>query len=457
MGVEQSKREDDASLLGAPIEVDVTVAQGSASGAGRGKITVKHNIQRQSLIEMSAPSGDTYCLFAAAELTRLYVSRELNRHHEFPRLLANPERLRQQYILPLLRATGIPEDLPEYNVVDHLSAVQAHYDKMWPGRYELIVFSSYGGWKPEWRGRKDRRQLPLFIYHEQPPNETGHFFGVRSVRSFLGKEQYCTFCETPYRTKADHTFKCKAKCAQCSEVGPNYPCAEEPNYMQPCGKCNKVFRSSACFANHNRNGICNRYCQCTTCGVIHPRSVPHECGSTYCRRCRIFHQRDAGCYIPKLKPAEPVAYRLCIYDFETTQDRESAPGRFEHVVDFISCNTICTVCIAKDRWQRPLAKGECAICGDHRRQTWSVRPFSQTAVCRSAVSETPLTDFVRWLLHEPSKEWTTIALAHNAGRFDAVLVLGELFRQGNLHPSIVRQGTKIYTMEVCLCVYPLFI
>lgn len=449
MDVEQSKKEEDASLLGAPIEVDVTVAQG-ISGAGRPKNFVKHNIDRPScLIEPTYPTDDNYCMFAAVELARLYKSRELDRKNQFPQLLKNPKRLRSKYILPLLCAAGIPKDLAEYNVEVHLQAVQDYFDLKYPGRYEILVFSAYGNYKPSWRGCKGRRQQALFIYHEQLPDTSGHFYGVRSISRFLKRSLYCTFCEMPYKNKQSHRFRCKAKCVNCSEIGADYPCKPVPDYVQPCVDCDKIFLNPVCFTKHRLNRTCAQYRRCAECGVIHARWVQHECGSTYCRVCHVYHQRDAGCFIAKVKPPKKVTpYRLAIYDMETDQSTEVNPRKFEHVPNFISCNTICTRCIAQDRWQRPLAKGECKICGDYRRRTWSVRAFQETSVCKSEVSDNPLSGFVNWLLHDLDNQWTTIALAHNGGRFDAVLVLGELYRQGNLYPSMVRQGTKIFSMEV---------
>lgn len=405
---------------------------------------------------MAVPTNDNYCLFAAAELTRIYVSKEVDRQHIFPRLLTNPERVRQTYILPLIRACGIPEDLPSYNIEDHLRAVQDYYDRAYYNRYEIILFDSYSGFRPRWRGHKDRRQVPLFLYFEQLPNQVGHFYGIRSVRSFLGKDQYCIFCEAPFKSKADHRMKCKAKCANCSEIGYNHPCAPDRDYLQPCPQCDKTFRSPSCFTNHLRNRTCQRYRQCTSCGVIHSRAVEHECGSTYCRSCHVYHSKEAGCYIPKLKPAKAVPYRICIYDFETSQDQPSGvdPNKFEHFVNFVCCTTICSECIRTDRWQRPLSKGECLICGDFRKRTWSVRPFTGTPVCRAEVTDHPLAAFVQWILHGLNKRWTTVALAHNAGRFDAVLVLGELYNKGNLCPTLIRQGTRIFAMEVSMRTTP---
>lgn len=450
MNVEQSKKEQDASILGAPIEVDITIAQGGTYGAGRPRMQVKHNVQNPCLIEMKVPTGDAYCLFAAVELARLYVSKELDRKNGYPRLLFNPERMRQQFILPLLRAANIPQDLLEYNVEEHLALVQACYDIKYPGRYEILVFSSYGVYKPSWRSCKDRRQQPLFIFHRQEADEAGHFFGVRSIRTFLDKDDYCTFCETPYKDKRKHRFACKAKCANCSEIGPNYPCQPQPAYLQTCADCDKMFLNALCFSNHKQNRVCNSHRRCTACGVIYARSVPHECGSTFCRTCNVYHQRDAGCYITKTRKPKWTAYRFVVYDMETSQDKQISPTKFEHEVNFISSNTICSVCIYNDRWKRPLRKGECTICGDYRRRTWSVRAFHETAVCKAVFSANPMEGFLDWLLHDLDTRWKTIALAHNGGRFDAVLLLGEIYRQGSLCPILIRQGTKIFTMEVCL-------
>ena len=448
MDVEQSKKEEDASLFGAPIEVDVTMAQG-ITGAGRPKNFVKHNINRPSaLIEPKVLAGDTYCMFAAVELTRLYETHELDRKNEFPQLLKNPKRLHRKYILPLLRAAGIPADLAEYNVETHLQAVQDYFDLRYPGRYEIVVFSAFGNYKPSWRGCKSRRQQALYIYHEQLPHATGHFFGVRSIRVFFNRAQYCSYCEMPYKSKQSHRFTCKAKCTNCSEIGADYPCKPCQGYVQSCTDCDKTFLNPVCFATHKQNRTCNKYKRCTMCGVIHSRRIQHDCESSFCRVCHVYHKRDAGCFIALIKPPKKKAYRFAIYDMETDQSTQINPKKFEHVPNFISCNTICTRCIATGRWRRPLFKGECWICGDYRRRTWSLRPFKETSVCKSHVSNDPLAAFIDWLLHDLNNRWTTIALAHNAGRFDAVIALGELYRQGNLCPSLVRQGTKIFSMEV---------
>jgi hypothetical protein len=64
------------------------------------------------------------------------------------------------------------------------------------------------------------------------------------------------------------------------------------------------------------------------------------------------------------------------------------------------------------------------------------------------VTEKPLYDFVYWILHNFNQKYETIALSHYGGRYDMVMVFGEIFRQGGLAPSIIKQGNKLYKIVV---------
>ena len=150
-----------------------------------------------------------------------------------------------------------------------------------------------------------------------------------------------------------------------------------------------------------------------------------------------------------------------MFDFECTQNIKAHPTqmKFKHNVNFIAATVICTACLREGDWNKPL-KEVCHICGEHRTFTWSIADFKETPVDKKFITKKPLVKFVRWLLYNfniksPGNKYENVIFSHNGytlkkffrskfylyrGRYDNVLIFGELFNIGGLQPEMLRQG-----------------
>ena len=153
---------------------------------------------------------------------------------------------------------------------------------------------------------------------------------------------------------------------------------------------------------------------------------------TIIRRCKTYHDKKRGCYIQNLTYNEENdhPYRVVVFDFECTQERQVVPGqlRYEHEVNFICANVVCTECIQSGLWNEPLQQ-PCQICGEHRVYAWSKRDFTETTVDKKFIVDNPLNHFVKWLLfndfnpNADGKRYRNMCLSH----FGVIITLNDLF------------------------------
>uniref|UniRef100_A0A914HM00 ATP-dependent DNA helicase n=1 Tax=Globodera rostochiensis TaxID=31243 RepID=A0A914HM00_GLORO len=175
-------------------------------------------------------------------------------------------------------------------------------------------------------------------------------------------------------------------------------------------------------------------CQKEDCGRAYlvDSKNPHDCASTYCKRCFVFHPQKRGCFIQKKKIAKK-DYRICVFDCETTQDSTGYDNSTlvnEHQVNYISLRITCTVCSDKGEMD------DCIICGPQRLLDWS-----------EAEGHDPIPNFSEWLLTSFDKKYDTIVWSHNGGRFDSHFVF-EYLCKTNRRPEPLMQGMKIYEFKV---------
>lgn len=70
----------------------------------------------------------------------------------------------------------------------------------------------------------------------------GHFDVVKSLKAFFGSNFYCEDCDVPYQRVSEH--RCAEACYICMKAD----CS--PGEPQRCEDCDRLCRSSNCFAAH---------------------------------------------------------------------------------------------------------------------------------------------------------------------------------------------------------------
>nr|CAD2208507.1 unnamed protein product [Meloidogyne enterolobii] len=179
----------------------------------------------------------------------------------------------------------------------------------------------------------------------------------------------------------------------------------------------------------------------------------HICGQKWCQICRQYHSMDRGCFIRPLEPKKSIPYRLVTFDFEATQNekiRNTNEERRLHKVNFIAATVTCTKCMEDGKiWRSPLKQNgkSCIICGNNRSITFSHCPYAQTKVDKQVVTQTPLREFIQWILFELNPQYSTMAFSHNGGRYDMVMVFREIYLKGVV-PSMIRRGNKLYELKI---------
>lgn len=358
---------------------------------------------------------------------------------QFNRMLTNApkhERWRKQQVEELLngmnqRGIRISSTRQRYTERD-LKLVERYYNETEPGRYRFHLFDSkavlYG--KPVYKGPEHGEvNIPLYSCRE-------HFEGIRCINSFLSARNYCYSCEQTYDNDKEHTARCKIKCKSCCLMGKG-PCSPQEGYKRTCTDCLKYFLSPECYTRHLERRVCDMYKRCKKCGKVYDASRPdrpHRCYMRYCFKCTGTHAPGDHCYVQKIAAkGRRDPYRIICYDFETTTHTPNK-GMQLHKVNFVGAYLYCTRCIDADSWRQPIT-GLCPVCGPMRKREWYWR------------GERPLKQFSNWLLRGHSDDIKTIVLAHNGGRYDHHILLGELYKKRNFGPELTRKGEKIYQIH----------
>nr|CAD2199019.1 unnamed protein product [Meloidogyne enterolobii] len=408
-------------------------------------------------------------------------------------------------VFELLKAAKIPNDLPEYDAVEYVPVVVDFWNNQYKDtgyKFKVFVFGGVNE-KPIFKYGNENFNVSISIFHKN-----NHFDGLRNVGGMFGfKHKYCFTCERKFRKSKEHDLRCKSLCRLCGRIGSERPCLATGNYLKKCDDCGKKYLNEDCFNHHKKSSNCRQTKICEKCGVIwsmknykREQQKKHVCGQKWCQICRQFHSVDRGCFIRPLEPKKSIPYRLVTFDFEATQNekirntkwcqicrqfhsvdrgcfirplepKKSIPYRlvtfdFEatqnekirntieerrlHKVNFIAATVTCTKCMEDGKiWRSPLKQNgkSCIICGNNRSITFSHRPYAQTRVDKQVVTQTPVREFIQWILFELNPQYSTMAFSHNGGRYDMVMVFREIYLKGVV-PSMIRRGNKLYELKI---------
>nr|CAD2206196.1 unnamed protein product [Meloidogyne enterolobii] len=396
--VAQSKKQDNGMLWGEPFTVSVTTIDKQnlpkirvINGSG-GKST--RRINDKNLIKIR--NTDNLCLFYALMASYVYsiFSWPKWKFYDYMHSRRGMTHQLEQDTKKLLRDVGAPLDQPSYDAQNWVPKVVNYWNTLDKDQFRVYIFCEFDE-KPIFKYGPEKFDTPIILYHHNR-----HFDGVRRASDLFG-EAYCLFCEKTYNRPKDHATSCKAKCQNCSRIGPNYPCLQLDNYIKLCNECSKEFINEDCYKYHLSSNFCNNSKKCEKCGV------------------------------------KPKSYRIIAFDFETMQHKQGEKGKL-HEVNFISAKINCPECIANG------LNNNCKVCGENKTITFSYQSFTNTQVDQQNITTDPLTDFANWITNTTID---TVAFSHFGGRFDMVLLFKALYLQG-LIPEMIKKGNKMYEMKV---------
>lgn len=263
-------------------------------GRKRSACNLIHNTFEEGLIRIN--NRDNFCLFHSIETARHHVS-ERNRK-KFQKYRDNAMK-QSANVRDLMSKAGIPLNRKKYDAFQYVPKVQEYYDKIYPHTYRIYVFNKANQYKPVLATGCTKNELPLIIFHEDE-----EFHTIANIKTFFGIREYCFSCFRPYNTRENHTTKCGTLCMNCRRMGFGYPCETDGNSEIECNDCFKIFKNADCYQHHITNGTCPKFERCRKCGKIWNKKVNtrdgrqgHSCKESFCSKCNVFHNTDAGCFI----------------------------------------------------------------------------------------------------------------------------------------------------------------
>ncbi|KAL3068931.1 hypothetical protein niasHT_039070 [Heterodera trifolii] len=164
----------------------------------------------------------------------------------------------------------------------------------------------------------------------------------------------------------------------------------------------------------------------------------HKCDTSYCKRCKVYHDKKASCFIKKIKmPEEEASYRIVVWDTETRLEKLEDEGQRIHVVNFLSARITCTDCC-----DASVLEADCEICCQSDGTLERTKQWSE-----ADGDDQPVAAFVEWILRAWNKQYKTYIWAHNASRFDGHFALNYLCKTVR-RPDVVMNGLRIYEFRV---------
>ncbi|KAF7636004.1 hypothetical protein Mgra_00004585 [Meloidogyne graminicola] len=411
MKVSQSKKQESTTLVGEPFSVTVTAVKKNGlpqdiSGSGRKLKHVKNKINNNNLIKIK--NSDTHCLFYALVASFVYTTCSWPKWKFYNYMHS---RFGQKNVLKndtdsLMNSIGAKKGQRNYSAAEWVPLVVDHWNNKFTYQIKVFIFGENGLYKPIFKYGPETYKTSIILYHNN-----NHFDGVRRTGDLFG-QPYCLSCETVYDRSSKHNTKCLSRCMNCLRIGPEYPCKSLDNFVNQCQDCEKLFENKNCFDYHLSSNRCKNSKKCSQCGVIWDVQINtkkgrqgHVCSETYCKICYVYHEPKRGCFIEPLILKNEKVYRIVVFDIETMQ-YNIINGKREHEANFIAVKITCLDCIKIKN------KDECKVCGKYKTITFSIKPFTKTKVDKQHISNTPLTDFVDWILN---CDYDTMVFSHFGG------------------------------------------
>ncbi|XP_077361782.1 uncharacterized protein LOC144006673 [Festucalex cinctus] len=264
-------------------------------------------------------------------------------------------------------------------------------------------------------------ERPLSFFETQYPKSEdsvflllldGHYYGIKSVKEFIGKSYFCRQCYKGHKNQEQHS--CEGHCHICLDP----TCKQQPFKAIHCNDCNKICQNESCFVKHkerrqtskSETSNCEKYKKCSECSVEYyvksqGENVKHKCPQAKCTVCGEVLPKGGDeargnphlCYMQPLKPEAPCK-QIIYYDFETF--------------------------IGADGKHKPYL-----VC------TKSTKGVEKHWLGLDCVEQ--FLDYVRNPRFEQSK-----LIAHNAKGFDAYIILNKMVDMG-VNVSVIMQGSKV--------------
>jgi len=310
--------------------------------------------------------------------------------------------------------------------------------------YQLVVFSSTYFNSVIFKGPPAEKQINVYHYNE-------HYATITKMPAFLGRSYYCTHCNLGYQNDNKHV--CDATCACCkSDRG----CTIVK--WKNCEKCNRIFKSQACFDNHIRknnagNTVCDHFNKCLNCDKVFDTRQKHTCYTSYCNKCKIHKGADHECYIikPKKKVKKigvPKKYLpMVFFDFESTQETVLENGDKEHIPNLCVVHRCCGFCGGA---REPVDNDDdliCIPCSSRLKHKNSEGENDERKFREEKVFSGPDTvkKFSEWLFQPENNG--VVAIAHNNRGYDSYFILQYLHSQGIKPSHMIQVGQKVLSFQ----------
>jgi hypothetical protein len=113
-------------------------------------------------------------------------------------------------------------------------------------------------------------------------------------------------------------------------------------------------------------------------------------------------------------------------------------------VNFAFAHVFCTNCLADGTWNSPL-ETPCEICLDKRRFSWAPFKYEGTNVDEHYDCANPLAEFTKWTLNHFKKKARTIPQDEMDATIEAV-ASGQIGGDANEQPRVIRKQKEVETL-----------
>nr|CAD2186983.1 unnamed protein product [Meloidogyne enterolobii] len=303
--VAQSKKQDNGMLWGAPFLVSVSTIQKSNTPVEYMAVEEMHHQNNLKLMTMLSSKFATTTTIACSNslvATFIYATCLWPRwkFYDYMRSRRGMAHLFKKDTMELMQSVGAPLNLDTYDAEEWIPSVVEYWNLLNKGWFKVYIFGDLGE-KPIYKYGPNNFDTPIILFYNKE-----HFDGARRASDLFG-QPYCLSCETVYDKKTNHSIACKARCLNCSRVGPGFPCKDLNDFFKHCSGCGKEFKNENCFTHHITSNFCSSSKKCEICGVIWDVKVNnrngragHVCSERYCTTCGSYHDPKRGCYIKPL-------------------------------------------------------------------------------------------------------------------------------------------------------------